>query len=105
VGIELAKMASAKWGHVGYSPFRILIRMCVQALDKPNSKGDPAGIYFGGWEDLALALGRTIDDPEQREKIRHEVIRHTRTLKQAGAIKPLVDNPRQGDRQMWKLTL
>lgn len=112
MGVELAGLVSAKWGHLPAGPFKVLIRMAVTSLDKPNAKGQPAGVYWGGWADLALALGRDIPDddgtPEiarRRKHIRDEVIRHTTALTKAGAIKPAVDNPLRGTKQTWILTL
>lgn len=112
MGVELAGLVSAKWGHLPPGPFKVLVRMAVTSLDKPNAKGQPAALYWGGWTDLALALGREVPDdngtPEmarRRKVIRDEVIRHTTALTNAGAIKPAVDKPVRGTKQTWKLTL
>lgn len=112
MGVEMAGLVSAKWGHLPAGPFKLLVRMAITCLDKPNAKGQPAGIYWGGWADLALALGRDIPDddgtPEtarRRKNIRDEVIRHTTALTKAGAIKPAVENPGRKVSQTWKLTL
>ena len=112
MGVELAGLVSAKWGHLPAGPFKLLVRMAITSLDKPNSKGQPASVYWGGWIDLAIALGRDTPDedgtPEiarRRKIIRDEVIRHTTALTKAGAIKPAVDNPVRGTRQTWILTI
>jgi hypothetical protein len=113
MGAELAGIASTRYAHLPGGPYKVLIRMCLMALDKPNAKGDPDRTYFGGWEPLALALGRDLpnptDDPEERAHRAHilanEVGRCCRRLRHEGAIKPLMDNPRNRERQIWKLTL
>lgn len=112
MGVELVGLVSAKWGHLPAGPFKLLVRMAVTALDKPNAKGQPAAVYWGGWADLALALSRDVPDdngtPEiarRRKYIRDEVIRHTTALTKAGAIKPAVDKPVRGTKQTWILTL
>jgi hypothetical protein len=51
--------------HAGLSDraFRVAVRMAHTALDAPNSKGQPAGVYFAGWELLAQTLGREVPSP------------------------------------------
>lgn len=112
MGVELVGLVSAKWGHLPAGPFKLLVRMAVTALDKPNAKGQPGAVYWGGWVDLALALNRDIPDDDgteetmrRRKHIRDEVIRHTSALTRAGAIKPAVENPGRNVKQTWKLTL
>lgn len=116
MGIELAGIVSAKYGHIPAGPYKILMRMAITALDKPNAKGQPPRLYWGGWEDLAIALGRDVPPPlatiekhhettRRRKVIRNEVIRYTTYLTTIGAVEKAVDNPRVGYQQEWKLTL
>lgn len=115
MGVDLVGAVSAHWGHLPAGPYKILVRMALVALDKPNSKGDDAGVYWRGWQDLAIALGREIpyitgaangalELTRRRKVIRNEVIRHTTYLRKAGAIEQLVDNPGHRTRQVWKVT-
>lgn len=114
MGAELVGLVSTKWAHLrSVSQYKILIRMALTALDRPAGPEKPAGMYFGGWEALALALGRDIPEADdysddaviRRKCVRDEVIRHTSTLERLGAVKPLVDKPGRDQRQTWKLTL
>lgn len=116
MGVELVGIVSAKYGHLPAGPFKLLVRMAVVALDRPNKIGQPARVYYKGWEDLALALGRDVppmlalveNAPEIariRNNVKSEVMRHTRTLVNEGAVQKAVDNPRTRHRQVWVLTL
>lgn len=112
MGIRLANNVSVRWANLPERQFKVLNRMALMALDIPNSKGQPAHVYFAGWEPLALALNREIpeDDgtPETARTRRNqcnEITRITAALVQAGALKQPVDRARQGHRQSWLLTL
>lgn len=114
MGAELVGLVSTKWAHLrSLSQYKILTRMALTALDKPGGPNKPAATFFGGWESLAMALGRDIPDPDdysgeaviRRKCVRDEVIRQTSALERLGAIKPLVDKPGRDQRQTWKLTL
>lgn len=112
MGVELVGAVSARWGHLPAGPYKVLVRMALVALDKPNNKGDEAGLYWRGWQDLAIALGREVpyigadalELARRRKVIRNEVIRHTTFLRKAGAIEQSVDNPGHRTRQVWKVT-
>jgi hypothetical protein len=62
MGVMLATLVSIRWAHLPERQFKVLNRMALMALDKPNSKGQPASIYFGGWEPLSLALNREVPE-------------------------------------------
>lgn len=112
MGVDLVGAVSAQWGHLPAGPYKVLVRMALVALDKPNTKGDDAGVYWRGWQDLAVALGRdvpylgtdAVELARRRKVIRNEVIRHTTYLRKVGAIEQLVDNPGHRTRQVWKVT-
>lgn len=90
--------------------FRVAVRMALSALDRPNERGQPAGLYFAGWEPLALVLGYELPpatDPETRKKRRNaseNVRRAVRELILAGLVQPL-GNAHRGSRQTYKLCL
>ena len=113
MGARLVGEVSDHWGHLPAGPYKILCRMALKALDSPGRDGQPAGTYWRGWEDLAVALGRKVpeyDDgsPEAERKrlnIKSEVKRHTTALVRLGAVQRAVDKPGRGTRQVWKLTL
>lgn len=87
--------------------------MAAYALDSSTDPQKPAGHYWKGWRDLAIALGRkppdeNDDSPQAITRcntIKAEVRRHTNTLVTKGAVQRAVDNPGRGTRQVWKLTL
>jgi hypothetical protein len=111
MGIQLANVVSVSWAHLPERQFKILMRMALTALDSPNGKGQPARVYFGGWEALSLALARDVpdeDDPRdeakrRRRRLCREVSEVTSALVTAGAIKPQ-ETARRGHQQTWKLT-
>src|SRR4051812_49097393 len=55
MGATLVTQVLAHWSHVSDRAFRVLVRMAVTALDKPQN-GNPANIYRGGRELLAMSL-------------------------------------------------
>lgn len=112
MGIRLANSVSVRWARLPERQFKVLIRMALMALDTPNSKGQPANVYFAGWEPLALALNREVpedDRTSENARIRKnqcaEIVGITTALVKAGALKQPVDRARQGHRQSWLLTL
>lgn len=114
MGAELVGAVSTKWAHIrSLAQYKILTRMALTALDQDGGPGKPAATYYKGWKVLALAMGRDLPEEEdtseqairRRKAIRDEVIRNTSALEKLGAIKALVDNPGQGTRQTWRLTL
>lgn len=113
MGSQLVRAVSDAWGHLPAGPYKLLMRMAAYSLDSSNDPNKPAGHYWRGWQHLAKGLSRELPNPDdyspeavtRRNTIRDEVGRHTRALVRAGAVKQLVDNPGQGTRQVWKLTL
>lgn len=112
MGIQLANVVSVSWAHLPERQFKVLMRMALTALDVPNKKGQPAHVFWGGWETLALAMNRDVpaeDDPRleaqtRRRTLVSEVARTTRLLVDAGAIKPQ-ETARRGHQQTWLLTV
>lgn len=85
MGAANAKAVFALWGHLSHVPFRALLYMAVVAKDH-----DPR--YWGGWEALALAIGRgpaELGDPERRTSARKAVERVMAALAKAHAIERL----------------
>lgn len=112
VGVGLAKVVAARHGGLDGNSYKVLIYMALVALDQPNGKGQPAGLYFGGWEPLALALGWELpadDDksPEanrRRRKLRNYVVTALGKLRERGLIEPQ-ERARTGVRQRYRLNL
>lgn len=112
MGIELVKLAVARGGHLDKNPYKVLVAMCVQALDRSNGH-HPADTYWAGWEVLALALGLDPDPPhdpvndpdgtlrERRVKRAQETVRRAiQVLAKQGYIVP-TRLARAGTRQRW----
>ncbi|MGW9196075.1 hypothetical protein [Micromonospora chersina] len=55
MGARLVSLALVRWSYVSDRAFRVLVRMALTALDEPQN-GQPAGLYFGGQDLLALSL-------------------------------------------------
>lgn len=102
MGIGLVKAAIVTQGNLPVQQYKVLLRMCVSARDKPVGEF-PERVYTGGWEPLAAALGYDVDDPKKSAWMRVEISRICRDLSDRGLIKPLVDKPRAGTRQVWKI--
>lgn len=112
MGYRLANVVSVTWAHLPGTQFKVLNRMALMALDSPNKKGQPASVYFAGWEPLSMALGRDVpdesDDPETIRRRKHlcdEVTKITSQLIAAGAVKKPTDKARRGHQQSWVLTV
>lgn len=112
MGAELVGLVFAGYSSLPGNQFKVLSRMALAALDKPN-KERPASIYFGGWEPLSMALGRDLPylsgDSEalakRRKALQQEVSKICSQLRTAGAIEPVEKHPRMGTRQAFLLTL
>ncbi|HEX8025467.1 MAG TPA: hypothetical protein VF484_04605 [Candidatus Limnocylindrales bacterium] len=77
------------WYQLDDKPWRVLTKMAVTSLDD-----DDPPIYYGGWEDLALAIGRRLPpsdtgdkaDRRERRAAQEAVREHVRALIDAGAV-------------------
>lgn len=78
----------------------VLLTMCSVARDR-DQKNVQKGIYFGGWELLSGVLGF----PEHSPAAKVAVARCVRELTDAGLLEPLVEKPRTGLRQVYRVTL
>lgn len=102
MGIQLVKAMIATQSDLPGQHYKVLLRMCVSARDKPL--GDqPERLYTGGWEPLAFALGYDPTDKAKAPWVKVEIARICRNLSDRGLLKPLVDKPRQGSRQVWRI--
>jgi hypothetical protein len=105
VGVNLVKAAVINHASLSDRAFRVLVRMCLSALDERNARGQPPGVYWGGWEPLALVLGRRdLEDPHARRLAQESVRRATQELVAGGLITPLLDAHR-GTRQSYRINL
>lgn len=100
MGIDLAKQLFARHAaHLTAGELTVLGYMCLVALDKENGKKQPAGLYFAGWEPLAVALGYDGLTPAAKEKVR----RCIKGVREKGLIKPLVAHAQTGERQVYRI--
>lgn len=100
MGIELTKALFARHAaHLTAGELVVLGYMCVVALDKENGKGQPAHLYFAGWEPLALALGYPELNAAAKEKVRRAV----KGIREKGLVKPLVAHAQTGERQVYRI--
>ena len=112
MGVELVKTVSALHGDLSGRAFKVLVRMALVSLDRPNDAGRPARLYFGGWEPLAQSLGWVVppdaDDPEvrrRRKKLAGYVSDALTELDRAGLIQRTGGKARTNNRQSYLLTL
>lgn len=83
------KLVYARWAGLPDLPFRVLAYMALVSKDE-----EPKPCFWGGWEALALAAGRTVpdrsDDPEAT-KVRRAALKAvnaaTKTLVERGAVR------------------
>ena len=80
--------------------FKVLIAMSMSCLDKPNAEGRPAGVYFGGWDSLAVSLGH--EDAARNSAGHKAVKRAIKELRDADFISPNVVAYR-GSRQSYSV--
>lgn len=100
MGIELTKHLFVRHAaNLTAGELTVLGYMCLVALDKENGKGQRAGLYFGGWEPLALALGYPSLTPAAKEKVRRSV----KGIREKGLVKPLVAHAQTGERQVYRI--
>lgn len=100
MGATLVTQALAHWTHVSDRAFRVLIRMAVTALDTPHN-GQPAKIYKGGRELLAMSFRSEKGTPETRYRA---VKRALAELADEGAIEHLKIGW-SGQNSVYRLTL
>lgn len=100
MGANLVAQVLTSWAHLPDRPFRVLVRMALTALDKPQN-GHPAHVYFAGWELLALTL-RSDGGTEQSRK--RAIARAVSDLIDEGAIER-ADAGRTGHKAVYRLTL
>lgn len=89
MGAGNVKLVYARWAGLPDLPFRVLAYMALVSKDE-----DSKPCFWGGWEALALAAGRTVpdrcDDPEAT-KVRRAALKAvnaaTKTLVERGAIR------------------
>jgi hypothetical protein len=107
MGAANAQLAYIVWGkHLSDLEIRLLVFMALTALDKPTPE-QPARMYFGGREHLAIGLGREVpgdDDPKGQKAITEAVRRVIKSLVKAGAIERTT-HAREGRRQVYRLHL
>ena len=99
MGVELVKqvVGHPSTSRLSGNAYKALVSMALQALDKPKD-GRPAGLYFGGWEALQLALGY---EPGGVSSAAHTAVkRAVRELKDGKHITPMVTAAR-GSRQSY----
>jgi hypothetical protein len=113
MGAQLVGFVLANHGGLPPRSKVVLIKMAHTALDQPNRKGQPAGIYYGGWEPLALALGYEVPDLDpdnekvcqQRRTAGQAVRRAVKPLVQLGVVERLTPSGKvhKGNRQVFRL--
>lgn len=87
MGAQNVALVFTRWGHLHHAPFRALVYMAHRSLDSGNPPK-----FWGGREEIAMALGRPIPEPygdefDKKREADYEVVRKvTRTLTRAGAI-------------------
>lgn len=110
MGLRLVQAAAVLGRHLKGNEFKLLVHMSLVALDRPNEKGQPADLFWGGWESLACALGQDVpresdDASRRRRKTQAELVaRAVRGLERQGLIKRQEEHPRSGVRQTIRLT-
>lgn len=111
MGIDLVKLLLVQHASERLSgrEFKVLCYMAATALDQPNSKGQPARLYFAGEEPLAQVLGYTEPTPNALREVRRVVA----ALVADGLIDPKFKPSKPGtagvrrgsDRQTYRLRI
>lgn len=99
MGIELVKqvVGHPSTSRLSGNAYKALVSMALQALDKPK-EGRPAGLYFGGWQALMVALGY---EPDGVDSAAHTAVkRAVKELKDGEHISPMLTAVR-GTRQSY----
>ncbi|MDR7253727.1 hypothetical protein J2X46_002717 [Nocardioides sp. BE266] len=97
MGVEIVKAAMVYGKSLSGNGYKVLVAMSMSALDKP-SNGRPPGLYWGGWDALAIALG--YEHAERNSPGQNAVARAVRELKKGNHITPMLDAGR-GTRQSY----
>lgn len=100
MGASLVVQVLVSWSHLSDRAFRVLVRMAVTALDKPQN-GQPAGIYHGGREMLSMSLRSKGGTERTRYRSVAEAVAE---LTEAGAIQHLATGW-AGQNAVYRLTL
>lgn len=104
MGWRNVSRAIVAWPHLDHRAARCLLVMANTSRDRTGAHGEPAGVYWGGHDLLAKALGMTDWDQEPSPAALREVRRVLAQLVEAGAVKPL-NHPRPGQRAEYQLAL
>lgn len=99
MGVEIVKAAMVYGKSLSGNGYKVLIAMSMSALDKP-SNGRPPGLYWGGWDALAVSLGH--ENADRNSAGHNAVARAIRELRAAKHITPMVDAGR-GTRQSYSV--
>lgn len=59
MGAGNVKLVFARWADLPHGPFRVLVYMALRSMDD-----DKPPMFWGGREDLALAIGRIVPDED-----------------------------------------
>lgn len=97
MGVEIVKASIVYGRSLSGNGYKVLVAMSMSALDRP-SNGRPAGLYWGGWDSLAVVLG--YEDAERNSAGQNAVARAIRELKLGSHITPMLDAGR-GTRQSY----
>lgn len=87
MGAGNVSLAFARWGSLNHAPFRALVFMAHRSLDSGNPPQ-----FWGGREELAVALGRPLPEPygdefEKKRKADFEMVKKVvAQLTSAGAV-------------------
>lgn len=106
MGVDLVKLVFANHRDLPGNSFKVLAFMALTALDRPNAKGQQPNLYWYGWENLALILGKTWGEPgtKERRSAEEAVRRALAPIVKSGAIARL-NEARTGTRQCYSLRL
>ena len=104
MGHANVRRAIIAWPNLDHRAARCLLVMANTARDRPGAHGEPAGIYWGGHDLLAKALGLCDWDQDPSPADLRLVRRVLAELVQAGAVK-LVNHPAPGMRAEYQLAL
>ena len=104
MGWRNVNRAIVAWPHLDHRAARCLLVMANTARDRAGANGEPAGVYWGGHDLLAKALGLTDWDQDPTANDLRIVRRVLAELVHAGAVKP-VNKPHPGERAEYQLAL